>query len=722
MSELVQLTEHDKAEYILLTPQYLPPREGQNHGLFLTYRDIPAVLNSISESRIVALDFETKGGDYSEDIQIVGLGLAWDEGSGYFDWTSLSEQNRDFLIGSLIEHPGLIAHNVYFDGGVIKKLYGQHAKWHTCTYSLYSMLANEGVPGRYWGLKVAQTELLLWENSNEAELDEWLVVNGHYKGNKRLDTSPEYLKQEYLSGKLKPEKGEMWRAPPEILGKYCILDAESCYLLYMGILEPAVMRFPGLMEFVDKYWMILITTLIDQKIHGILMDREGLVSRKNELSADILRLEHDFLNHPQVSKPIKELERGMHDELRARAPARLKKNGKISKNWSKWRDQLDLAMRGQLKDYKFNMNSGLQLRELLYGSLGLKVDIVTESGDPAASTKAFSKMGEIGKLLTSRAELTKELSYIDKYLELTETRDTIHPSFRTPGTSTGRLSSKEPNLQQVPKSKAMMSLFKARPGHVWVDLDFAALESVVAAEFSQDPNLLALYGDNVPENDIHLFIAASVPGRMGDKVRATGYTPINPPKGTVAKAKKEAKHERSVAKTVVYACQFGAGVKKVMETLEADNIYLGFDEVKEIHTTYWNTFAGLKDYSRGLFYEWRRNKGYVMNGFGRPMALPQEFEKDVLSRFIQSTGHDTLCVYISIIVRLLNESGIPWKPVIIDWHDSSTVEVPEAYGKRVMDIFNEGMVELNGFLRGIIRMRGTPTMGYNMSDCKEPEN
>lgn len=717
----VELIEHEKPQYLLLTPIYCPPRTGSNYNFFADNESVDFIINSLELSTFVALDFETKGGDYSDDIEIVGIGLAWDEGSCYFSQDSLDDFNSVKLLRAIASHKGLIAHNVYFDGGVFLRATGKHANWHMCTYSLYSFLANEGYPGRYWGLKTAQTELLLWESSNEGELDEWLVLNGYYIGNRRLDSSEEYLRAEYLSGGLRANKAEMWRAPAPILGKYCILDAESTYLLYTQILRPALDNYTGLQEFMESHWMGLIRILIDQKMHGILMDREGLIKRKNDLLAGVSQLESQFLNHEQTIDHISVIERGMIQRgLLDKEPARLKKDGSVSKNWTNWEMRLQNAREGRDPSYRFNINSGPQLRDLLYIRMGLPCKIVTEKGEASTAFKALRSLGGIGSILTQRAELVKELSYIDKYLELTEHRPTIHPSFRTPGTTTGRLSSKEPNLQQVPKSKAVMSLFKARPGTVWVDLDFSALEPVVATEYSNDRNMLQIYGDNVPPNDVYCFVMAHIRG-MGDKARGLGYDPYNPSKEALARVKKEMKKERSICKTVVLACQYGAGVKKIHQTLEEQEIFLSYEEVQDIWTAYWDLFSQVKDFGRSLGFERKRNKGHILNGMGRPMAVPQDFEKDVLNRFIQSTGHDVLVMYITILTSLLDAYGIEWKPIVIDFHDATTVEVAEKDGPRTLVAFNEAMILLNEELNGNIRMRGVPVIGINLAEVKEPE-
>lgn len=722
MSE-VTTTTITGPEFILLEPGQHLPRTGPSHGRLYhspSMHDAKSIVESALSSKILALDFETKGGDVSlPSIQIIGVGLSWDTGSCYIDWGSSPEIVQEEILHLIYTHTGLIAHNVYFDGGVLAQVYKHHANWHACTYALLAKLHNESPESR-WGLKDAQVNILGWADSNEHELDEWLCVQGHYRGNRRVDESAEALRKLYEEGKLKPEKGEMWRAPFDILGKYCCLDAEACYLLYTKILKPVSSKFPALEQWFQQDFMHLIKQLIDQKIHGMLVDRDSLQLYGEDLRSDIVSLSNQFMADPQIKQATSELEEEMRAEVYTKHPPQYTKSGATNKNYEKWLAKCELIDSGGVPEYNFNIQSGDQLRKLFYEKLKYPAQIFTEGGEPAVSIKALKKMGELGSVLVERADRVKALSYVDAYMELSEGRGSMHPSFRCPGTVTGRLSGKDPNLQQMPKTKAMMDQFHARPGHVWVDLDFSALEPVVLTEFSQDENMMLIYGDGRPSNDIYLFVGAHIPG-MGDKIRGVGYDPRNPSKEGLGRAKKECKHERSICKTVVLACQYGAGAKKVHQTLEEQNIFLDYWEVEKVHSGYWNLFAQVKDFERSLYFEWKRNKGYILNGMGRPMAVPERYNKDILNRFVQSTGHDILTMYIRILCDKVAAAGIPYKPIIIDFHDATTIEVPEEHGERTLQIFNEAMAELNSTLQGTIKLKGVPVIGRTLAEVKEPE-
>jgi DNA polymerase I-like protein with 3'-5' exonuclease and polymerase domains len=344
-----------------------------------------------------------------------------------------------------------------------------------------------------------------------------------------------------------------------------------------------------------------------------------------------------------------------------------------------------------------------------------------ESPQPATSTKALAKMGDVGKILIERADRIKALSFVDGYVELIQNRPTMHPSYRTPGTITGRLSSSGPNQQQQPKTVKMMSPFIARPGHILIDADFASLEPTVTTEFSQDPNMEVIYGNQAsPYQDFYLFIASSIPG-IRERVLAAGYNPINPTKEGTANTKKVCKSDRQVCKLVALAAAYGASANKVMQILEEQNIFMSMHEVESIHRGYWELFAQVKDFGRSLYFEWKRNGGYIVNGMGRPMAVPEKYNRDLLNRFIQSTGHDILVKYVNILCTEFHNRNIPYTPVVIDLHDSTCVEVAEGLEKPAIQVFHDSMDILNRQLGGRIKLKGTPVSGKNLAEVKEAE-
>lgn len=752
-----ELVTTEKAEIIrtrvLVQPRHCPPRTGTHYQRILQSGDLEYVLPYCVRSEFLAMDLETRGGDPSADIQIIGVGLAWDTGSCYIPWMEITAEEQTRLRDLLLIHPGLLAHNVPFDGGVLFRSFGHHAEWHACTLALYMLLASEGWTGQRWGLKEAMVDILRWESSNEEALDLWLIQAGYYKGNRLKDESPENLERSYLEGTTRPDKAEMWRAPTSILGHYCILDAEACYLLYTEFLRPLLVEFPALSDYMRDLQMPHILLHIEQKMHGILLDRSRLRERMHWVTGEIVHYEATIRQHPELLPHIQEMEQAMLGEIAEKEPDRYLKqkerppeppkfrkgDGSISrnwerwvaqgdkylvpvqsKNWENWRERWQRAISGEDSNYRLNLQSVPQMVELFYTRLGHEVRVLSESGQPSTAIKALRHMGEPGSLLIELEYLQKEMGFLEDYLERTEHRPTIHPSYRVPGTVTGRLSSRSPNMQQIPKTKAVMELLVARPGTIWVDLDFAALEPVVATEYSQDPNMERIYGNGMPPNDLYLYVGSHIPG-LREAIRAAGYDPLRPTKETVARAKKEAKRERSISKTVCLGAQYGAGWRKLKDTLELDGVLLSETEVRGIHESYWELFREVRKFGYRLQDLCEQQGGWILNGFGRPVCIPPDLRKDTLNRFVQSTGHDILMKYVGILTRELTARGIPWAPIILDFHDATTVEVPEAEADRTVETFLWALEELNRQLGGRIQLKGIPTRGYNLADVKEPE-
>lgn len=791
MSELVQLSEIEIEKQRILLPKgkYYPPRVGPTYQRIFdgNASDLLDVVESTRKSTYLVVDLETRGNDYSLELahsedgitsitdsgeevtypttEVVGMGLAWDAGSIYFDWNALNYYSQKILLILLDSHSGLVAHNVYFDGGYLNALMGKTLPWRYCTYATLAFLATEAHQPSGWGLKDAMVEFLGWRETNEEDLDRWLVVNGYYVGTKRKDESREYLESEYTKWKasqgtgkkqgLSPRKGDMWRAPTPILGKYCLLDVEATYLLLTKILLPTLSKFPSVEAYLSDYFMPHILKHIEQKVRGVQVDTIKLASVLEAEQVKLGEIYQYFVSMPEVSEHIREVEFGLRYKALTPEPSRLKKckvtdpgpptfkkNGEInltwkkkkvifdahdcekdcvSKTWLNWKEKVRSTLEDDLPEFRLNLNSDPQMIELLYEKLGFPVEISTEAGQPSLTTTAYAKMGAVGLVLTDYSDCSKKISFLTKYTELTEHRDTIHASFRLPGAATTRLTSSEPNVHQIAKDRDIMGLFQAREGNLLVDLDFSAVESVIAAELSGDINLKFLFEDPTRLNDSHLFLGAHIPGEIGEKIKASGYDPFNPTPETIANAKKMCKRERQICKTTNYLLQFGGGRNRLKASLEEGGVYLSSEEVDVVYDTYWNLFKTLREYSKDLFFEWKKNGGWISNGMGLPMSILPSDTKDLVSRAVQSTGAALLVTYTRILEKTLDSSGIEWYPYIWNLHDATTIEVRERDAELASKIFADALQELNNMIRGDLNITGKAMVGKTLCDVKEVE-
>jgi len=660
---------------------------------------------------IWAIDLETTGLNAEDpDVRVVGVGISNGTWAVYFDVQNNNSylSYKKYLKLLADSNQRLIAHNVSFDYSFLLRDGGYKLNWVACTYGLFLHLANEGFPQQGWSLKGAQTSLLGWKETNETDLDNWLIEAGYW----------------VQAGKDKrPVKGEMWRAPKETLGKYCALDAYSCWLLYLKVLYPVVKAYPELETYHERDFLQLVEWLVEQQLSGIEVDREKMQEHYDSLDLIIESNREKFLSHEKIQPFVITYNLDKVKEVRLKEPALLakpKRKGEdppISKNWLKWKERLQIA---ESKNH-FNLDSDMQLTKLFYDHLKHEVILKTDSGYPAISERALKAFGEPGALLIDYNEKVKEKSYVEAGLAHSKRDGLIHPHFRTPGTVTGRLSgSGGLNVQQLPKSADYLKTWKARPGTVWVNMDWSSLEQVVLAELSRDPTLLKLYHPDAKPNDVYLFNGAYLPV-IGDKIRATGYDPENPTLESIAKAKKECKKERTISKTVTLASSYGAGANKLLQTLKLDGIDVDIKEVYQIHSSYWKLYRGIKDYEAWLVSEWNNNGGWVFNGIGRPLTVWQGVIKDLVNRVCQSTGHDLHVVFCGIVKSLIENRQLPIIPIIADFHDQIILECPTELSEIAVDLLKESVYLLNEECAArstLIPLKGDVTVVNNLSEAK----
>ena len=695
-----------------------------------------------SSGEPMAIDVETNGLDSTAGGVVVGVGVADSRGALYIDLASSSPTLLDDLVAKLAEaRIPMLAHNLFFE----MQWLGDSLNWLGCTYAIYRHLANEGFTGQIYGLKDAQKTLLGWTETNETRLDEWLVANGYIASYSKEPKNGYYP----VGGKYAaPRKEKMSLAPPDILGHYCALDADATYKLWTLVLAPTLGNFLILEKYLTTDYVEYISILVTQKLRGVLIDydflteyRESLVRRGQELEAALYTRYRPIMDEYNDSiiaeKLAKEPPRYLRDKELGPEPPKHTKAGKVTSRWLNW--EHERVIRSD-KDYRpqtsknwenwlgqyiealtsehFNFNSGEQRAWLFYSKLGYPVSVTTESGAPATGEDALVGLGEDGKALLLVIRNNKEISSIDSLLESlvkSEEGYVYHPSLKVPGTHTGRCAGAGGyNWQNPPKSPYMQS-FVARPGYTLVSADIVALEAVVLAERSRDPTLLKLYGPgSTPGIDIYLFNGSQLP-IIGDTIRATGFDPEAMTKEATSQAKKLCKKERSIAKTITLGANYGAGPGKLYQTLTLDGIDVTLEECKAIHTGFWQLYSGIKTWEKELVRQWRDNRGWFLNGFGRPLCLAEDYLKDIVNRDTQSTGHDAFIRFLLMTSRVLSEEGIEAWPWSADVHDALYIEVREEDADRVCSIIKDKVLSRwNEQLGGLVALKAEPAVISNL--------
>ena len=650
-----------------------------------------------------ALDIETRGlspfyphtyKDESYDPCIVGIGLAYPKGSGYkaayFDPRKQSEQTMQHFykrLGDLY----LIAHNAMFDG-LWLRYYGLKAgvdvrpNWVADTQGLYKQLAGQDYLGQGHGLKNAQVELLGWDAKGDVEQDEWLISNGFFTESGKKG---ERVKRAV--------KGEQWRCPVEIESTYCALDCIATLQLFDKVFYKHLNKFK-LWEYHQGPFIRTIHELVDQQIHGVRTNVAKLTELDEVLDANIHAIQREFFELEEIRPHLEEWRELQIAKIKV--PEKFKKNGDVSKNWIKYEEKVRLMRED--KTYGFNPGSGTQLQWLFYERMykaekktitynrrdidcyevhsprGKILLPATSSGQPPTDKNALPWLGAAGSILLRRAkENTSLTTFVEPYLHFAETScdGRMHPGWKVPQAVTGRLGGAGPNFQQITGDKRVLECIEAEPGYVLVERDWCALEDYVAANVTQCPGLLALYGPNAVENDGHLWLGSQLPV-IGDRIRQY-YDKDNPTPESIAKAKAECKNERDISKKVKYSATYGIGAFKLWQDLMCEGVNIDLDTVAEVLRGYWDVFSGMKKHKWKLKDEWERNRGYIRNAIGRPMSVGDHHLKDLFSRCVQGGGHDLQMMFGMYVADVVKEAELDARPFIYDLHDATYWEVRE---------------------------------------------
>ena len=313
---------------------------------------------------------------------------------------------------------------------------------------------------------------------------------------------------------------------------------------------------------------------------------------------------------------------------------------------------------------EFNINSNPQLREILFTRLGLPVLKKTSTG-PSTDASVLQELADAGHtlptLLMEYRELSKlENTYLDA-LPAMVNRQTgrIHTSFNQTVAATGRLSSSDPNLQNIPirreLGRAIRKGFIPRPGWTLLAADYSQIELRLLAHLSGDP----------------AFVDAFKAG--GDIHRQTAAIIFDVPLDDVTS------EMRARAKTINFATIYGQGAHALSKQLKIDH-----SEAKEFIRKYFERFSGIRNYLDSMV-EFAKQHGYVTTIFGRRRYIPELRERNFSIRAfgertaanspIQGSAADLIKIAMIRIDNALRESRLDAK-MLLQVHDELVFEVP----------------------------------------------
>ena len=327
--------------------------------------------------------------------------------------------------------------------------------------------------------------------------------------------------------------------------------------------------------------------------------------------------------------------------------------------------------------HEFNINSPKQLGVALFEDLGLPCKKKTKSGYSTSADVLESLRNEhpvVGMVLNYRTLSKLNSTYCEGLLKVIGEDGRIHSSFNQTETRTGRISSTDPNLQNIPVrtelGREMRKFFNARDGWMLVDADYSQIELRVLADISKDENMVEAFREN---QDIHSITASQVFDMPLDYVTS---------------------QMRSKAKAVNFGIVYGIGAYSLAKDIGVSN-----KEAKNYIDSYLRHYSGIDRYMKEVV-EKAKETGYVETTFGRRRYLPEFSASNGMTRAfgervarnapIQGTAADIIKIAMIKVDKRLTEEKLEAR-LILQVHDELIVECPAHETMMVAMILQEEM-------------------------------
>ena len=320
----------------------------------------------------------------------------------------------------------------------------------------------------------------------------------------------------------------------------------------------------------------------------------------------------------------------------------------------------------ELAGQPFNLSSPKQIGEIFFVKLGLPIVKKTPTGTPSTDDEVLQKLAEDfplpAKILEHRGLAKLKGTYTDKLAQLALPRTgRVHTHYAQAVAVTGRLSSNDPNLQNIPvrtaEGRRVREAFVAPPGCVIASADYSQIELRIMAHISGDAALLLAFHDNI---DVHRATASEIFGV--DRVQVTS-------------------EQRRYAKVINFGLIYGMSAYGLAKALGIDNT-----AAKNYITRYFDRYPGVKLYMDHTRQSAKAN-GYVETVLGRRLYLPEinspngprraGAERAAINAPMQGTAADLIKLSMVKVQQVLDDEKRGTK-IIMQVHDELVFEVPEA--------------------------------------------
>lgn len=559
-----------------------------------TITDIELVCDYVEQTGYASFDIETTGLIFWSD-KLLTLSITFQAGSAYvipFEHAESTFTKDEYpLIFSLLTE------RIFNNNKIIKM--GWNVKFDLKFLSFYGV---KSISGRYYdGLAMAH---LIDENNME-------------KGLKKVGTRIfNEFKDYQVDAKTLEDK------PLDYIAKYNANDTDLTYRTVL-VLEQRLMKDPLLYSNFRNIVVPATTTLFKMEEVGMVIDKPLLEESIELIDKRIIETEEQLQTFKQVKKYV--LTKNNHLIISELQTLREKRDSAESRNRKadvkRYEQKIaDLKAGVTVLYERVNFSSVPQLKDLLYSKDGFELEPLIDydgnqvfSTDQATVTELKDSTGFVDMLLLYRKLTKLQSTYLIGIKERLDNNNKLHASFSQTGTVTGRLSCKDPNLQNIPRgdetSAIVKRVFSVPTDYTMVCVDYSQVELRLVALFSKDPEMINAYAH---DQDLHTLTAKNTLNVSNDD-----WDKLD------AKVKKT---YRTSAKAINFGFIYGMSADKFKDyAYQTYAVEMTLKEAQQIRTKFFNLYGKLL-----VWHDTYRNKaykdGFVRTLFGRKRNLPNIYD------------------------------------------------------------------------------------------------
>ncbi|RKM57440.1 DNA polymerase I [Butyrivibrio sp. X503] len=479
------------------------------------------------------------------------------------------------------------------------------------------------------------------------------LIGAYLNNPNKNDYMIEDVSKEYLGLNLE-KRADLFGKEPLINADATILSSYACKAAYVCRKAASLIR-----KKLDKNGMEALFYNVEMPLSYILfaMEKEGIIAKREQLKI-------------------------YGDELKVRI------------------DELEKAIYNAA-GVEFNINSPKQLGEVLFEKLGLPAEKKTKSGYSTAADVLEKLAGEhkiVSDILEYRGLAKLKSTYADGLAEFIEDDNRIHTSFNQTITATGRISSTEPNLQNIPMrtelGRLIRKVFVPKEGYVFADADYSQIELRILAHMSGDEGLIKAYHDG---EDIHASTAS--------KVFHVSFAEVT-------------SDQRRSAKAVNFGIVYGISAYGLSRDLS-----ISPKEAKEYMDKYFEAYPRVKEYQERVVKEAKENGGSTTL-FGRKRPIPElrasnfnikQFgERVAMNAPIQGTAADIMKIAMINVFFRLKKDNLKSR-LILQIHDELVIETAQDEIDIVKELLTK---EMESAVTLVVPMEATCHTGNDWYEAK----